>query len=183
MNSYRKSDCCKNKIESLLYYYSSAALFRQRTISTLESSSFIYNKKKLYYPLKNEIEDIISIYSQENHPYIFHTQSLLFLFGFLFFPCWWIGGYFIKMDNSHHDLEKKTSHDDNSVYVHSSLLANGKTTTKKLVWIPSSSSPTSHLYQSNYNDLFYKGNRMMSIISIGLVIVILSLFLWYFLEV
>lgn len=23
----------------------------------------------------------------------FHTQSLLFLFGFLFFPCWWLGWY------------------------------------------------------------------------------------------
>lgn len=109
---------------------------------------------------------------------IFHTQSLLFLFGFLYFPCWWIGGYYLKVvvvvkedvvEEEIADLERRP--------VHSSLLANGKTTSRHLLyyWPP-------QVQNGEMDDrlLFYHWNRCMSLVSIVLLILETSLIIWYY---
>jgi hypothetical protein len=99
----------------------------------------------------------------------FHQQSLLFLFGFLFFPCWWVGGYVLRVAQT--DEEKQT------MVVHPSLLANGKTSSR-LFWLPSPSNPQVPTYISTYCNW----NRIMAKASIGLVLVVISLLIWYFIQ-
>ncbi|KAI9478793.1 MAG: hypothetical protein EXX96DRAFT_260437 [Benjaminiella poitrasii] len=179
--------------------YHHAAPFRQTrvTISTLTSSSnssCATTKHSSISTFKNK--DMLQLVCppEEQDPicddHIFHTQSLLFLFGFLFFPCWWVGGYFLKAEDIF--CESLTDNDDlekNDIYlmtVHSSLLANGKASSKVFQFPFSNSSQAlgnlSRYQSSNYRALFYKWNRIMSIVSIGLVMVIISLFLWYFVQ-
>jgi hypothetical protein len=96
---------------------------------------------------------------------IFHTQSLLFLFGFLFFPCWWIGGYCLKIEVR--DIE--------SITVHPSMLANGKTCSRML-WLSNGKD------EMNEIQLFYRWNRCMSFVSIGLMFIMTSLIIWYYIS-
>lgn len=130
----------------------------------------------------NDSDTIIAIPNEHHHPYhyyypersIFHTQSLLFLFGFLYFPCWWIGGYYLKVEGtaSAADLESQQQP------VHPSLLANGKTTSRHLPlyhwWQPSA------MQQHDDRLLFYHWNRCMSLVSIVLLIFETGLIIWYY---
>lgn len=100
---------------------------------------------------------------------IFHIQSTLFLFGFLCFPCWWVGGYYLQIDQDGMNFEEKQV-----MTVHPSLLANGKTCSK-ILWIP-----VVHELNTDTATLFYKWNRLMSLVSIALILFILSLLVWYY---
>jgi hypothetical protein len=110
---------------------------------------------------------------------VFHTQSLLFLFGFLFFPCWWVGGYYIKVAQESKDpmdIEEKKM-----MTVHPSLLANGKTSSR-LFWVPPPLPPPSTktiILNQDTIIFFYKWNRFMSLISVGLTFCIIGLLIWY----
>lgn len=108
---------------------------------------------------------------QPPHVHVFHTQSLLFIFGFLFFPCWWVGGFYLKLEYA---LEEKQ---DEEMAVHSSLLANGKTYCKTLP-----SSPYEPVIEYYLASTFYKWNRIMSIMSILLLVFMIILLIWYFLK-
>jgi hypothetical protein len=106
---------------------------------------------------------------------IFHLQSLLFLFGFLFFPCWWIGGYCIKL-NCPNDLEAAPK---SRLTVHPSLLANGRTASR--FFIELSVNETAN-HDMSFVPLFYKWNRRMSLVSIVLVMLVIGLLVWYFVQ-
>ncbi|KAI8069780.1 uncharacterized protein B0P05DRAFT_589238 [Gilbertella persicaria] len=102
---------------------------------------------------------------------VFHSQSLLFLFGFLFFPCWWIGGFYLKMEPIPCvDMEQ-------SVIVHPSLIANGKTSSHVL-----QSVVIVHANKTDSIRFFYRWNRHMSFVSIGLLMIMLGLLIWYFVQ-
>lgn len=119
-----------------------------------------HNQRRLTVATISTLTSETTILADESHhdQSIFHTQSLLFLFGFLYFPCWWIGGYYLKVDLP--DLERP---------IHPSLLANGKTTSR-LLWHDISTD----------NLLFYHWNRCMSLVSILLLILETSLIIWYY---
>ncbi|KAI8369164.1 hypothetical protein EDC96DRAFT_573907 [Choanephora cucurbitarum] len=127
------------------------------TISTLTSSSTM--TYHLYQPPDKEP--------------IIHAQSMLFLFGFLFFPCWWIGGFCLKVNRGTlDDLEK-------SVMVHPSLLANGKTASRILESV-AVGRPIRTEQTSVY--IFYQWNRYMSMASIGILVVVIALVIWYLVQ-
>ncbi|KAI9305966.1 hypothetical protein BJ944DRAFT_264309 [Cunninghamella echinulata] len=88
----------------------------------------------------------------------FHTQSLLFLFGFLFFPCWWIGWYLGSKYRHHHN---------NQVYQYPPQYENNV-----------------HMWSSDsfYNEIqcYSKFNRILSIVSFFLILFIIALIVWYY---
>ncbi|KAI9259308.1 hypothetical protein BY458DRAFT_517429 [Sporodiniella umbellata] len=90
------------------------------------------------------------------------TQGWLFLFGFLCFPCWWIGGYRLSKPQP--------------VIVHPSVLANGHTATLFLSELEEDQLSISHL-----SVFFYRWNRYMAWVSLAYVLAIVGLFIWYFL--
>ena len=104
---------------------------------------------------------------------IFHTQSLLFLFGFLFFPCWWVGGFYLKVNNvsalPELDVEKRMT-------MHSPLIANGRTASRILLRLPAASSDSLLM---DTKQLFHVWNRLMSVVSIGLTLLMIGLLVWY----
>lgn len=100
---------------------------------------------------------------------IFHLQSTLFLLGFICFPCWWVGGYYLEISQDRINLEEKQV-----MAVHPSLLANGKTCSKTL-WIS-----VTHDLETDTMFLFHRWNRVMSLVSVGLIIFISSLLIWYY---
>lgn len=144
-----------SKRKSIQYYRH----FRQTTMSTLTSSTdcCCYSNK------------VITVKNDRSPP-IFHKQSLLFLFGFLFFPCWWIGGYYL-------DIPCKDDNEQVWTIIHPSLIANGKTSCK-ILWLPGG--PKVKSREAYEKALFYRWNRIMSQISVGFIILITALFIWYF---
>lgn len=140
------------------------------------------------------------VYNSPSSPFeaVFHAQSILFLFGFLFFPCWWIGGYYLKaeapnqqqptlaaiaaqgQDQSQKDILLNAEEKQMMMTVHPSLLANGKTSSRSF-WVPPPPSSTGPLtLQQDTKPLFHKWNRVMSLVSVGLSICIVALLIWYF---
>ena len=101
----------------------------------------------------------------DNHnrfPPVFHQQSVLFLFGFLFFPCWWIGALFYKHDkieNNNNDADRIYQDDQGQrrnttltmVPVHPSLLANGRIGSR-ILYIP-------QLHEDEEKELGYYPHR------------------------
>ncbi|OAD72280.1 hypothetical protein PHYBLDRAFT_146484 [Phycomyces blakesleeanus NRRL 1555(-)] len=91
---------------------------------------------------------------------VFHVQSLMFLFGFLFFPCWWIGGFLVGSKteeikrlvnvtntNTNTNTNATTSPTTSPIYplptllvVHPSMLANGRTASR-LLWLDEPGTP------------------------------------------
>ncbi|KAI8374383.1 uncharacterized protein BYT42DRAFT_402389 [Radiomyces spectabilis] len=78
-------------------------LFRQTmmTISSLSNTTRPSSLSSAKYPLP----------PTSTHVPVFHTQSMLFLFGFLFFPCWWIGAFLIKEEKDEEDDKMSHTHD------------------------------------------------------------------------
>jgi hypothetical protein len=140
------------------------------TISTLTSTTCSRAHCSRIQTQTNE-----DFYGEQIPDSIFHIQSLLFLFGFLFFPCWWIGGYYIKVDSSS-DVEASPK---SRITVHPSLLANGRTASRFFVELPV-------IEAANHNvafvPWFYKWNRRMSLVSIILVMLVIGLLVWYFVQ-
>lgn len=141
-------------------------LFRQTTItiSTVSTAT----------ELQQYLPTTILPHQQELSYYVhvFHSQSLLFLFGFLFFPCWWVGGYYLKLEQT-----QKCDAIEERV-VHPSLLANGKTCCKTLPPLPCMTSVHEYYLEST----FYKWNRIMSVISIILLVIFTFLLFWHLLK-
>lgn len=138
---------------------------------------------------------------------VFHTQSLLFLFGFLFFPCWWIGAFLRRQPQPPLSPTKEGYQAQYSlISVHPSLLANGRVSSRML-WVPQyhqqqpySSNSTlgqdrelrvstlpdipgsrvswSRRLEQEY-ETFRKWNRYMSFASIVLILVIIAMLAWY----
>lgn len=123
---------------------------RQTTISTLTTHS----------------EAVTPFLAPQNN--IFHVQSVLFLFGFLWFPCWWIAAYWFKIEPDRLNREEKQV-----VMIHPSLLANGKTCSKSF-WV------TPVQEKVGTVELFYRWNKVMSLASVGLVVCVVSLVVWYY---
>ncbi|KAI8390130.1 hypothetical protein BD560DRAFT_429929 [Blakeslea trispora] len=146
---------------SVEYQYKSSYSARQTitTISTLTSTSTM----------------TYHLYQRPEKEPIIHVQSMLFLFGFLFFPCWWIGGFCLTIDPTllEEDLEK-------SIMVHPSLLANGKTASRILESVAVASKPKRAEQNSVY--IFYQWNRYMSMASIGILMVVVGLLIWYLVQ-
>ncbi|KAI9011927.1 hypothetical protein CLU79DRAFT_839210 [Phycomyces nitens] len=81
---------------------------------------------------------------------VFHAQSLLFLFGFVLFPCWWIGAFLLeneeeelkKLDNGTNTTTSPISpiHPPTLLVVHPSMLANGRTASR-LLWLDEPGTP------------------------------------------
>ncbi|KAG2229032.1 hypothetical protein BDF21DRAFT_430369 [Thamnidium elegans] len=124
---------------------------RQTTISTLTTHS----------------EAVTPFLAPQNNN-IFHVQSILFLFGFLWFPCWWVAAYWFKIEPDRLNREEKQV-----VMIHPSLLANGKTCSKSF-WV----SPVQEKFGTV--ELFYRWNKVMSLVSVGLVVCIVCLVIWYY---
>lgn len=139
------------------------------TVSTLTFSS----KNSLHWQ-HNYQQNQQEQYVQHQHLHsVFHTQSLLFLFGFLFFPFWWIGGYYstcIRYFNT--DIETTT------IVIHPSMIANGKTSSK-LFQLPHNFSRIKEDSSVDEILFFYKWNRYMSIFSIFLLLLVISMLIWY----
>ncbi|CAO3638398.1 unnamed protein product [Cunninghamella blakesleeana] len=125
-------------------------------------------------PFTNRTQSSISILPSIHKKPIptFHTQSILFLFGFLFCPCWWLGWY----------LGSKKYKFNNQIHPPPST--------------SSSSSPSNHhLYDESYFHLwsstsyyheiqcYSKFNRMLSIVSFFLIFIIIALFVWYYIGI
>lgn len=148
----------RQRISKALPYHT-----RRTTISTLTTTSTKSYSNNV--TLIEQHQQVLCFY-----PSIFNTQSILFLFGFLFFPFWQVGGYYLKEPNEMMDVEQTW------VTVYPSLLANGKTS-NKIFWL-------SNVQQARQNEsmLFYRWNRLMSLVSIGLVILVIGLFIWYFIQ-
>ncbi|KAG2197055.1 hypothetical protein INT47_009771 [Mucor saturninus] len=98
---------------------------------------------------------------------VFHLQSTLFLFGFLCFPCWWVGGYCLPAKHT-------AEYGQVMMAVHPSLLANGRMCSKTL-WTCTDYDP-----EKDTILMFYRWNRFMALVSVALVLFILSLFIWYY---
>lgn len=103
---------------------------------------------------------------------IFHTQSTLFLFGFLWFPCWWVGGYWLKVELNRLNLEEKQQ-----MSIHPSLLANGKMCSR-ILWV--SNTAAEEVWEENTVELFHRWNQVMSYVSVVLILLIVSLLVWYY---
>ena len=181
---------------------------------------------------------LASSHPHDNHnrfPPVFHQQSVLFLFGFLFFPCWWIGAIFYKherIENNNNDADKTYQDDQGQrrnttitmVPVHPSLLANGRIGSR-LLYIPHLQDdeekglayyPHRNSYQQLYQqeqqnvghnsitlntihrtcymnkplpripswyaqeqEMYHRWNKYMSIVSIGLIALLIAMFVWY----
>lgn len=139
------------------------------TISTLTFSS----KNSLHWQ-HNYQQNQQEQYEKHQHLHsVFHTQSLLFLFGFLFFPFWWIGGYYSTCIRSFNtDIETTT------IIIHPSMIANGKTSSK-LFQLPHNFSRMKEDSSIDEILFFYKWNRYMSIFSIFLLLLVISMLIWY----
>ncbi|KAJ8653421.1 hypothetical protein O0I10_010967 [Lichtheimia ornata] len=134
---------------------------------------------------------------------VFHTQSLLFLFGFLFFPCWWVGAFLLRKQPQQQPslLPTKEGYQAhyNLISVHPSLLANGRISSRVL-WVPQqqhySSNSTLRVVSTSLPDIpgsrtswarrleqeyemFQKWNRYMSFASIVLILIIVAMLAWY----
>ncbi|CDH58344.1 predicted protein [Lichtheimia corymbifera JMRC:FSU:9682] len=135
---------------------------------------------------------------------VFHTQSLLFLFGFLFFPCWWVGAFLLRKQPQQQSslLPTKEGYQAqyNLISVHPSLLANGRVSSRML-WVPqqqhySSNSTLLRVVSTTLPDIpgsrmswarrleqeyemFQKWNRYMSFASIVLILIIIAMLAWY----
>lgn len=150
----------RQRISKKITPYESYA--RRTTISTFTNSTEYYSFSE-----KSTLVD-----QPIQRPSILNAQSLLFLFGFLFFPCWWIGGYYLKKP-CEEDEEQRW------VTVHPSLLANGQTSSK-ILWLANIQS----VKRQEIDELllFYRWNRLMSLVSIGFLVLISGLFIWYFVK-
>ncbi|KAI9499168.1 hypothetical protein BDB00DRAFT_221436 [Zychaea mexicana] len=109
---------------------------RAATISSASASSTARNS----IPTTVSFVGLVSSHNDYlHHPPVFHTQSLLFLFGFLFFPCWWIGAFCCyqqqpqKVNNTLDGCrqqqcyqQQQKQHYQTMIPVHPSLLANGR---------------------------------------------------------
>lgn len=140
------------------------------TISTLTSTTC--SRTHCSFP-KRAREELVC--GERTPDTIFHVQSLLFLFGFLFFPCWWIGGYYIKPVYLN-DVEGSPK---GRITVHPSLLANGRTASRFFVEL-SAVEAANHDVTFMYS--FYRWNRRMSLVSIALVMLVIGLLVWYFVQ-
>lgn len=132
-------------------------------------------------------------------PPVFHTQSLLFLFGFLFFPCWWIGAFCIDENNATTNLCKyirlckRQQHPALSAppkppsTVHPSMIANGRASPQLWAVLRKknqiqeqqqmlASEPESWRRE---RELFRSWNRYLSFMSLILVAVIIAMLVWY----
>ncbi|KAI9351887.1 hypothetical protein BD770DRAFT_393549 [Pilaira anomala] len=107
---------------------------------------------------------------------IFHTQSTLFLFGFLWFPCWWVGGYWLKIEVNRLNLEERQQ-----MSIHPSLLANGKMCSR-ILWVSNNTTTTAEevCEEEDTVELFHRWNQVMSYVSVVLILLIVSLLVWYY---
>lgn len=151
---------------------SSTITNNRHTITTISTLTFS-NKNSIHW------QHTYQQHQQENYEQhqrlhiVFHTQSLLFLFGFLFFPCWWIGGYYSNCTRSFNtDIEIAT------IIIHPSMIANGKTSSR-FFQLPHNFSRMKE--DSSFDEIlfFYKWNRYMSIFSIFLLLLVVSMLIWY----
>ena len=134
---------------------------------------------------------------------VFHTQSLLFLFGFLFFPCWWIGAFLRKQSQpSLLPIKEGYQAQYNLISVHPSLLANGRISSRML-WVPQQHDASNSTLSQDHElrvstlpdipgsrmswarrmeqeyEMFRKWNRYMSFASIVLIVIIIAMLAWY----
>lgn len=142
----------------------------RHTITTISTLTFSNKNSILHWQCHQENAKDQCRQHQRPHS-VFHSQSLLFLFGFLFFPCWWIGGYYVKCVTN--DIETTT------IIIHPSMIANGKTSSR-LFQLPHYADMDSKS-SSSFDEIlfFYKWNRCMSIFSIFLVLIVISMLVWY----
>ncbi|KAI7868707.1 hypothetical protein BDF14DRAFT_1789986 [Spinellus fusiger] len=67
---------------------------------------------------------------------VFHTQSILFLFGFICFPCWWVAAFLLEVEKIKKEKQPTdaytTLRPPNVLVVHPSMIANGRTTSRVL---------------------------------------------------
>lgn len=143
----------------------------RHTITTISTLTFSNKNSILHWQCHQGRDTQDPSHPNQHLHSVFHTQSLLFLFGFLFFPCWWIGGFYIKVVTN--DIETTT------IIIHPSMIANGKTSSR-LFQLPQHADIGS-LSSSSFDEIlfFYRWNRCMSIFSIFLVLVVISMLIWY----
>lgn len=136
-------------------------------------------------------------------PPVFHAQSLLFLFGFLFFPCWWIGAFCIDYDTTScssytHRWQRATTSAATATLrrpstVHPSMIANGRASSQ--LWATLKNSQIQNLQIGQHQqqqqqpcepeswrrerELFRRWNRYLSFISLVLLAVIIAMLVWY----
>ncbi|KAI7854878.1 hypothetical protein BDC45DRAFT_507140 [Circinella umbellata] len=122
-----------------------SALFgREATISSATESTEAPHSTRTTLSFVGDFASSHPHDNQNQIPHVFHQQSVLFLFGFLFFPCWWIGALLYKHE------KKRNNNDNNKIYqnnqqqrnttismipVHPSLLANGRISSR-ILYIP-----------------------------------------------
>ena len=119
---------------------------------------------------------------------VFHTQSLLFLFGFLFLPCWWIGAFWYPHGISPEPGVSPAMDEEGVVpsliVVHPSMFANGRAVSHVLI----SPAPPIKKPSRNYDHLlaleresrmYHRWNRIMSVASIGILATVISMLAWY----
>lgn len=117
---------------------------------------------------------------------VFHTQSLLFLFGFLFFPCWWIGGFWLapgktKKKSKHNDVLPLAAKSPACSYrpVHSSLIANGRVFRRWLVMPLHQPSASTIDPAVQEQETYRRWNRYMSFVSLFLLAIVIAMLIWY----
>ncbi|KAI9320433.1 hypothetical protein BX666DRAFT_1908054, partial [Dichotomocladium elegans] len=141
-------------------------------------------------------------------PPVFHAQSLMFVFGFLFFPCWWIGAFYIGNSSS---VKKHVSNPGSTLpRYHSShtcicrlfhqtmateiadppILINDRVTTPCTLVCASdggkgeeeqeySEEATALIWEERERAMFREWNRWMSFVSVGMIGFIAAMLVWY----
>ncbi|KAI9278694.1 hypothetical protein BDA99DRAFT_578346 [Phascolomyces articulosus] len=97
---------------------------------------------------------------ENGYPPVFHTQSLLFLFGFIFFPCWWIGAFCQtqqeKEEEARYQEQKQQKHSTLTMMpVHPSLLANGRLSSR-ILWIPQHEDEEKGIAYQHYHQFYHQ---------------------------
>ncbi|KAI8994852.1 hypothetical protein BDB01DRAFT_872346 [Pilobolus umbonatus] len=172
--SWKPHPQSKKKRVSSISKKSSISVNIRRTIATISSLTSSLSQ--------NDIDHLIrfhKITAFENHQIIvFHTQSILFVFGFLFFPCWWIGG-FCMHPVIEHDIEKLKDKSTLMV-VHPSLLANSRTSSRLICLMDNEH----YIQNAHYHSIlsFHRWNRIMTFVSFGLIVIFIVLIVWYYVQ-
>ncbi|KAI8144707.1 hypothetical protein BJV82DRAFT_56653 [Fennellomyces sp. T-0311] len=141
---------------------------RAATISSATASTTHYSL-----PTTHSFIGLVSYH--DTHPPVFHAQSLLFLFGFLFFPCWWIGAF------CHYEEKPAKDRPQTVMPVHPSLLANGRIASR-ILWMPQHDEEKQEKRKSLFEQeraMYRLWNKYMSFASLALVALVVAMLVWY----
>lgn len=164
MQASKHSSSSSNNNSNGMNAHTRPAQDRRWTIATISSTS-ISPPATAIYQCDPELGE---------SPNIFSRQSLLFLFGFLFFPCWWIGAFCT------HVTPPKNVRQSSAMAVHPSLLANGRVASRLFLLLPDEEEHVVPAAWYSEQEMFRRWNRYMSFASVPLLAIILSMLSWYY---